>query len=424
MHKINLINEFKVRNLIAQITNEKKIIHEINNKSISLYCGFDVTAESLHIGHILPLLCLKRFQEFGHKPIVLIGGATSLIGDPSFKTSERKLNSLELVSIWKNAIIEQISLFLDFNIHNSGKTIIDNYEWFKNFSLLKFLRIVGKNFSVNKMISKDAVKRRINRLDSGISFTEFSYNLLQAYDFSILYRKHNVILQVGGSDQWGNIISGIDLVRRLYGNEVFGLTLPLLVKKNGIKFGKTENNTIWLDKNKTSPYKFYQYWINISDYDICKFLRFFTNLDILKIDDIESCNSYIELNKYKLFLAEYLTKLVHGENGAKSAKRISSYLFHSNFVDIKKTDFFQLEQDGIPSVKISGIRDLKQVLVDSSLSVSRTQAKNMILANSIAINNIKKTDDMYVISKNDILYGRYTLLSRGKKKFCLICWEN
>ncbi|XBC44477.1 MAG: tyrosine--tRNA ligase [Buchnera aphidicola (Schlechtendalia peitan)] len=423
MYKVDVISEFRQRNLIAQITKEKQLIHKIKNTNISMYCGFDITADSLHIGHILPLLCLKRFQNSGHKPIILIGGATSLIGDPSFKISERKLNSITLINEWTDIITHQVSTFLDFNPHFNSAVIVNNYEWFKNLSVLKFLRTIGKHFSVNKMIAKDAVKKRINRIDTGISFTEFSYNLLQAYDFSVLYHKYGVTLQIGGSDQWGNIISGIDLIRKLYSREVFGLTLPLLTQKNGIKFGKTEKNTIWLDKRKTSPYKFFQYWINISDYNVYNFLKFFTTLSILEIDKIASCNSILELNKSKIFLAEYLTRLVHGEHGVQSAKRISSCLFNSDVSKMQKSDFMQLEKDGIPSILISGIRDLKQVLVDSSLASSRTQARSMIISNSISINNIKQNNESYVFSKNDIFFKRYTLLSRGKKNFCLICWE-
>ncbi|XBC43952.1 MAG: tyrosine--tRNA ligase [Buchnera aphidicola (Floraphis choui)] len=422
MCQIDLICEFRKRNLISQIANEKKLIFQIKNNKITLYCGFDITAESLHIGHILPLLCLKRFQEIGHRPIVLIGGATSLIGDPSFKISERRLNSIELVNTWKKSITNQVSLFLDFNSSYNKAMIINNYKWFEHMSLLKFLRTIGKHFSINKMITRDAVKKRINRLDTGISFTEFSYNLLQAYDFSILHNKYNVMLQIGGSDQWGNIVSGIDLIRRLYKNEVYGLTIPLLTQKNGIKFGKTEKNTVWLDAKKTSPYKFYQYWVNISDCDVCRFLKFFTVLRVSKIDALESCNSITELNKSKLFLAEYLTNIVHGKHGVKSAKRISSCLFYGDFHNMERSDFIQLEQDGIPSIKISGIRDLQQVLVDAFLAPSRSQARNMILSNAIKINHVRQNNEMYVFSNSDIFFERYTLLSRGKKHFCLICW--
>ncbi|XBC38826.1 MAG: tyrosine--tRNA ligase [Buchnera aphidicola (Melaphis rhois)] len=422
MHKFDLINEFKTRDLIAQVTNEEKLIYKINNGNISLYCGFDVTADSLHIGHILPLLCLKRFQDAGHKPIILIGGATSLIGDPSFKISERQLNSIELIDAWKESISNQISLFLDFNLNFNSAMIVNNYEWFENLSLLQFLCTIGKHFSVNKMINRDAVKKRIIRTDTGISFTEFSYNLLQAYDFSVLYKKYKVILQIGGSDQWGNITSGINLIRRFYSDETFGLTLPLLTQKNGVKFGKTEKNTIWLDKNKTSSYKFYQYWVNISDLDVCRFLKFFTVLSILEINVIASVNSSLELNKSKLFLAEYLTKMVHGENALKAAKRISSCLFYGDVFSMKESDFFQLEQDGIPSIKISGFLSLQQVLVDSHLASSRTQARHMIVSNSVTINSIKQNNEMYVLSNNDVIFNKYTLLSRGKKTFCLIHW--
>ncbi|XBC40859.1 MAG: tyrosine--tRNA ligase [Buchnera aphidicola (Nurudea yanoniella)] len=422
MNQINLIHELKKRSLIAQITNESKLISIMLKKNISLYCGFDVTAESLHVGHILPLLCLKRFQNVGNQPFVLIGDATSLVGDPSFKMSERKLNSIDLVEKWKINISNQISLFLDFFCKKNNAVIINNYTWFKSVSLLQFLCNIGKYFSVNKMITRDAVKKRISRIDTGISFTEFSYNLLQAYDFSILYKKYNVILQLGGSDQWGNIVSGIDLIHKLYKKEAFGLTLPLLTQRSGIKFGKTEKNTIWLDRKKTSPYVFYQYWINISDSDTCKFLKFFTNLNILDINEIECRCEKIELNKFKLFLADYITEIVHGKQGVQAAKRISSCLFYGDLCKMKESDFLQLKQDGVPTINMSRILDLQQVLVDSCLATSRTQAKNMILSNSISINRIKQRNVMYILSNNDIFFKKYTLISRGKKTFCLICW--
>ncbi|AAO26849.1 tyrosyl-tRNA synthetase [Buchnera aphidicola str. Bp (Baizongia pistaciae)] len=417
-----LIQEFQDRNLISQITNEIDLKNILLHNKISLYCGFDITADSLHVGHILPLLCLRRFQNLGHRPVILMGGGTSLIGDPSFKLLERQLNSIELVHTWKQKITKQLSLFLKFNVGKNNALIVDNYEWFKNINVLTFLRDIGKHFSINQMIVRDAIQRRIKRLDQGISFTEFSYNLLQAYDFYFLNKQLDVILQIGGSDQWGNIISGIDLIRRLHKKRAYGITVPLLTKKDGRKFGKTELDTIWLDKMKTSPYKFYQYWMNISDSDIYSFLKMFTFLSLSEIKALKDTTKPTELNSVKKILAEYLTNLVHGSNEVRAIQRITSSLFSGKFSEMKETDFFQLEQDGMPSVQLYNSGNLQQLLVYSRLALSRSHAKSMIVSNSVRINNIIQNNPFYILCNRDKMYHKYTLLSRGKKNFCLLCW--
>jgi len=268
MASSNLIKQLQERGLIAQVTDEEALAERLAQGPIALYCGFDPPADSLHLGHLGPLLCLKRFQLNGHKPVALVGGATGLIGDPSFKATERKLNTNETVNEWVEKIRQQVSPFLDFSCGDNSAITANNYDWFGGMNVLTFLRDIGKHFSVNQMINKEAVKQRLNRDDSGISFTEFSYNLLQGYDFASLYDLHNVELQIGGSDQWGNITSGIDLTRRLHQKQVFGLTVPLITKSDGTKFGKTEGGAVWLDPKKTSPYKFYQCWINTADADV------------------------------------------------------------------------------------------------------------------------------------------------------------
>ena len=240
------------------MTDEEALAERLAQGPIALYCGFDPTADSLHLGHLVPLLCLKRFQQAGHKPVALVGGATGLIGDPSFKAAERKLNTEDTVQEWVDKIRKQVAPFLDFDCGDNTAIAANNYDWFGSMNVLTFLRDIGKHFSVNQMINKEAVKQRLNRDDQGISFTEFSYNLLQGYDFACLNKLHGVALQIGGSDQWGNITSGIDLTRRLHQNQVFGLTVPLITKADGTKFGKTEGGAVWLDPKKTSPYKFYQ----------------------------------------------------------------------------------------------------------------------------------------------------------------------
>jgi tyrosyl-tRNA synthetase len=419
----NLINELKKRGSIAQLTDEKGLIKSILCNSITLYCGFDITADSLHVGHILPLLCLKRFQIAGHKPIILLGEATSLIGDPSFKKKERKLSNLESIALWKENIRKQIYTFLDFNCGINSAEIVNNKDWFGSINILPFLRDVGKHFSVNQMINRESVKRRILSSNQGISFTEFSYNLLQAYDFTILNKKYSVILQIGGSDQWGNITSGILLTQRLLNKTVFGLTLPLLIQENGIKFGKTETGTLWLDPKKTSPYKFYQFWINRSDSEVLNFLKMFTFLSLneieeIKVNTIEKNNFYLSRN----ILAESVTRLVHGEMGVSAAKRISSFLFTKSLNSLMLSDFQQLKQDGIPFIKLSGNEDLQQALVNSTLSPSRSQARNMIVASAVYVNNHIQRDMKYYFKESDKIFGKFTLLRRGKKNYCLLCW--
>ncbi|WP_343183165.1 tyrosine--tRNA ligase [Buchnera aphidicola (Neophyllaphis podocarpi)] len=418
----NILDDFRSRNLIYQISNYKYINLKLLHNSIKLYCGFDPTSDSLHVGHLLPIICLKRFQIFNHKPIILLGGATSLIGDPSFKNKERKLFEVDKIISWSKNINNQLNFLFRSQKENNQVTIINNYNWFKKINLLEFLRDVGKIFSISKLINKDSVKQRINRLDQGISFAEFSYNLLQSYDFFWLRKKYGVILQIGGSDQWGNITSGIYLTRRLYNKKVFGLTMPLILKSNGIKFGKSENDNIWLDSNKTSPYKFYQFWINVSDSNVFNFLKFFTFIDILYILSLEQNQTYSNIIIAKSLLAYEITKLVHGKIAAESAKRISNNIFYNNISDFLESDFEQLKQDGMPKIFLHGHEDLCQVLVDSNLVMSRSHAKNMIESSSIYINNRKETNYKYIFDANDKLFKKYTILKKGKKNFCLLCW--
>lgn len=421
MKKFNLIKELRNRNLIFHVTNEDKLSEIIQNNIISLYCGFDPTEESLHIGHLLPLITLKRFQKLGFKTIALVGGATSLIGDPSFKDKERVLDC-SYIDSWTEKIQTQISYFLDLNCIKNSALLLNNKDWFNNINILSFLRDIGKHFSINKMISRSSVKKRILRVEQGISFTEFSYSLLQAYDFLFLNKKYNVNLQIGGADQWGNISSGMHLINRILKKEVYGLTLPLLTKSNGTKFGKTESGTIWLDANKTSPYKFYQFWMNIDDSDVYSFLRMFTFMSLSEINEREQkkyINDQIIIDKS--LLAKKITYFVHGKKELLAVERITQFLFFKNINHIKKTDLEQLKKDGIPSVFMEKEKDLQEALVLSSLAPSRTQAKNMIISNSISI-NAKKVNTNHVFNDSDKLFGKFILLSRGKKNHCLLYW--
>lgn len=421
---INVINQLQERGLIAQITDEKALAEQLLKGPISLYCGFDPTADSLHLGHLVPLLCLKRFQLAGHKPVALVGGATGLIGDPSFKAVERKLNTQDTVQDWADKIKQQVSPFLDFDCGDNSAIVANNYDWFGDMNVLTFLRDIGKYFSVNAMISKEAVKQRIDRDDVGISFTEFAYNLLQSYDFSCLNKHHNVSLQIGGSDQWGNITSGIDLTRRLHQKQVFGLTVPLITKSDGTKFGKTESGAVWLDPKKTSPYKFYQFWINTADADVYRFLKFFTFMSLEEINALEQEDKTSGVApRAQYVLAEQVTRLVHGEEGLIAAKRITDSLFSGSLKSLSKEDLEQLEQDGMPIVALPADADLQQALVNAGLAPSRGQAKTMIESNAISINGEKQSTPDYKFTATDRLFERYTLLRRGKKYYCLLVWQ-
>ncbi|KGD72882.1 tyrosyl-tRNA synthetase [Tatumella morbirosei] len=424
MTSSNLIQQLQERGLIAQVTDEEALSERLAKGPVALYCGFDPTADSLHLGHLVPLLCLKRFQDAGHKPVALVGGATGLIGDPSFKASERKLNTSETVGEWVEKIRHQVSPFLDFDCGDNSAIAANNYDWFGSMNVLTFLRDIGKHFSVNQMINKEAVKQRLNRDDQGISFTEFSYNLLQGYDFACLNKLHDVCLQIGGSDQWGNITSGIDLTRRLHQNQVFGLTVPLITKSDGTKFGKTEGGAVWLDAKKTSPYKFYQFWINTADADVYRFLKFFTFMSIDEINALQEEDQQSgKAPRAQYVLAEQVTQLVHGEEGLAAARRITESLFSGALSSLTGEDFAQLAQDGMPTVTLSQGDDLQQALVAAELVPSRGQARTLISSNAVAINGEKQSNAEYQFSDADKLFGRYTVLRRGKKHYCLINWQ-
>ncbi|WP_348666285.1 tyrosine--tRNA ligase [Arsenophonus symbiont of Ornithomya chloropus] len=419
-----LLQYLKNRSLINQLTDERYLSKKLSNESINLYCGFDPTADSLHLGHLVPLLSLKHFQKMGHKPIILIGGGTALIGDPSFKSHARKLQTFEMVSEWVNKISQQILPFLDFDCSKNSAKIINNYDWISKINLLTFLRDIGKYFSVNQMIHKEAVKKRLERDNNGICFSEFFYSLLQSYDFAYLFNKYNVKLQIGGSDQWGNIISGIDLTRRLYQKKVFGLTVPLIIKSDGTKFGKTEDGVIWLDPKKTSPYKFYQFWINTKDVDVYRFLKIFTFIPIEEIEVLqkEDQNSH-KKNRAQYLLAEKITQFVHGNESLQAAKRITKNLFFNNINQLSVKDFIQLAQDGVPIIKLHVGANLQEALIEAQFVFSRGQSRKIIKSNAVMINGKKCSDPAYVFTEKDRLFERYSLIKRGKKNYCLVYWK-
>ena len=419
----NLLADLTMRGLVNQMTSPEDLAQHLQQSRV-LYCGFDPTADSLHIGSLVPLLVLRRFQQAGHKPIALVGGATGMIGDPSFKSQERKLNTLDTINHWVERLKEQVSAFIDFNNLTNSAEVVNNYDWTKDIDILTFLRDVGKHFSVNAMIQKESVKQRLERDGEGISFTEFAYMILQSFDFSELFKQYNCSIQVGGSDQWGNITGGIDLTRRQHRAQVFGLTLPLVTKSDGTKFGKTESGTIWLDSKKTSQYAFYQFWINTADADVYKFLRFFTFLNEAKMVEIEAQDRLAEGKpQAQSILAIEVTRLVHGEVGLEGALRISESLFSGQLDQLTSEDMQQLYLDGMPASKTSAKTiSLVQLLVDSGLAKSNKMAREFIANNAVSVNGNKCNDLEMVLTSSAGLHGQYHVIKRGKKLFHLLHW--
>ena len=421
-----LIKDLKARGLINQTTAEEELIEHLESGCRTLYCGFDPTADSLHIGSLVPLLALKRFQEAGHKPMALVGGATGLIGDPSFKAQERKLNTADVVSGWVDKLKAQVSQFVDFNAGEKSASVVNNLDWVGQINVLDFLRDVGKYFSVNNMIQKESVKQRLDREGEGISFAEFTYMLLQSYDFAELAEREDCTLQIGGSDQWGNIVGGVDLARRMYGKQVFGLTLPLVTKSDGTKFGKTESGTIWLDSSKTSPYAFYQFCLNTADADSYKFLRYFTFLSIEKIEEIEKHDAEIQGRKTAQgILADEVTRLVHGEDALQSAKRITEALFSGDLATLTEQELEQIKLDGLPSsdLILADIAEtpLTTLFAECGMVKTGREVKDALGRNAVFINGeAKGAEDNMSTSKSftaeKALFGRFFLVKLGKKK--------
>ncbi len=434
-----LLEDLKARGLVAQMTSEDELEKHLSEGSVTLYCGFDPTADSLHIGSLVPLLTLKRFQAYGHKPLALVGGATGLIGDPSFKAQERKLNDDSTVANWVGKIRTQVSAFIDFDSGDNSAEVVNNLDWTKNLDILTFLRDIGKHFSVNQMIAKESVKQRIDREGEGISFTEFTYMILQSYDFQQLNQSHGCSLQIGGSDQWGNITGGTELTRRMNGNQVFGLTLPLITKSDGTKFGKTESGTIWLDSSKTSPYAFYQFWLQTADADVYRFLRYFTFLSVSHIEQIEKEDEARQGRPDgQRVLAEEVTRLVHGEEGLIAAKRITEALFSGDTSTLSEQDYAQLAQDGLPSNRYEWVGDcceigdkdlrdtpLTTLFADLGLGTGK-QIKDALQRKAVFVNGRAiSIDDNFkadkVFSRSNGMYdGKYYLLKVGKKKHHLV----
>ncbi|MDT8429894.1 MAG: tyrosine--tRNA ligase [Pseudomonadales bacterium] len=417
---VDILSELESRELISQMSSGGELKAHLNSGSRSVYSGFDPTADSLHIGHLVPLLALRRFQLAGHTPIALVGGATGMIGDPSFKAAERQLNPTEIIEFWVSRLRGQLSQFLDFDCGQNAAVLVNNLDWTRQLSVLDFLRDIGKHFSVNAMIQKESVKQRIEREGSGISFTEFSYLILQSYDFAELYRRYGCTLQIGGSDQWGNITGGIDLARRLHRGQVYGLTLPLVTKADGQKFGKTETGTVWLDPAKTSPYAFYQFWLNTADADVYKFLHYFTFLSAEDIEQIRM-NDAASTSKPEAqrILAQEATRLVHGNAGLQAAERITAALFSGQLADLTQSDFDQVQLDGLPSTAFKNGTGIVEVLVETGLASSNRIAREFLGNNAVMVNGRRLDSQDYALFAAEGYLGRYFIVRRGKKLFHL-----
>ena len=417
----HLLDELTERGLVAQNSDPAALADHLATPR-TVYCGFDPTAGSLHIGHLVPLLMLRRFQLAGHTPVALVGGATGLIGDPSFKATERSLNSADTVQGWVASLSAQIRALLPADEGLSAPQLVNNGDWMGQMSALDFLRDIGKHFSVNAMLARESVRQRLARPDQGISFTEFSYALLQSYDFAVLHQRLGCTLQIGGNDQWGNITSGMDLTRRLHQAQVHGMTLPLITKADGTKFGKTEGGAVWLDPALTSPYAFYQFWLGTADEDVYRFLRYYSFMSLSEIDALEAEDAKRQGRKQaQQVLANELTELVHGKAALAAVQRISELLFSGDVARLGESDLAQLAQDGMPSSTVSGETDLVSLLVSCGLANSRRIARELLAAGAISLNGVLKQDEQ--LSADDRLFGRYLLLRRGKKQYHLVEWQ-
>ena len=413
---MTLLEDLEKRGLIHQVTHKEQLEQKLENENITLYCGFDPTADSLHVGSLLPMVTLLRFQKSGHNIIPLVGGATGMIGDPSGKSEERTLNSLGTIEFFKNSIMNQLQGILNVECK-------DNLSWVSEIDMITFLRDFGKHFSVNSMLNKESVKQRVSREDQGISFTEFSYMLLQSIDFLKLFEKENCTLQLGGSDQWGNITAGNDLIKRKLGGdkEVFGLTIPLITNAEGKKFGKTESGAVWLDPNKTTPFAFFQFWLKTLDSDVYNFLRFFSMKSVEEIEEIEKTDKESEKKpEAQRILAEELTALIHGEEGLKSVLRITEALFSSDFSNLRLEDFEQLKNDGIDSFKIKESKLLVDILIETNLAPSKRQSREFIKNGAVQINGEKEQSIEFEIKEENLFFNKFAVIKRGKRNFALI----
>lgn len=425
---MNFIEEMRWKGMIHDMMPGTEEL--LSKGMVSGYIGFDPTADSLHIGNLVQIIILMNFQKAGHKPIALVGGATGMVGDPSGKSEERNLLDEKTLNHNIACVKKQLEKFLDFNAGANSAVMVNNYDWFKNMSFLDFIRDTGKHISVNYMMAKDSVKKR---LETGISFTEFTYQLVQGYDFFHLYKNHNCRIQMGGSDQWGNIVTGTELIRRKEGGEAFALTTPLITKSDGSKFGKTEKGNVWLDPEKTSPYQFYQFWMNSGDEDAKKFIRIFTFLGRDEITALETEHDKApEMRILQKALAKDITVRVHSEQDYSTAVEASQILFGSDTAEKLKSlnEKLLLEiMDGVPQMRVSrndleaGVNVVELLSDKSGILPSRGEAKKLITGGGVSINKIKISDAAVNITSTELLQGKYILVQKGKKNYYLVIAE-
>jgi len=429
MPNFDVIADLRLRGLIHQTTDDAALGPWLLEKPRTLYAGFDPTADSLHVGHLMALMILRRFQKAGHRPIALVGGATGMIGDPSGKSEERKLLSEEQLRHNVACVAQQLRRFLDFESAGNAALLLNNYDWMGRFGYLEFLREVGKHFPVNVMLTKDSVRQRLERSDAGLSYTEFSYMLLQAYDFVYLFQEYGCQLQVGGSDQWGNITAGIDLARRLHGAQLYGLTCPLLTKSDGSKMGKTEAGALWLDAQKTSPYRFYQYWINVEDELVEKCLKYFTDLSVEDISNVVAQHRAApEQRVGQRTLATELTRLVHGEDGLKAAERASEALFGAPIEQMSGDELDEIFAD-VPSSTLArtvlngeGL-PLIDALCAAGLAKNKSEARRVIQQGGAYVNNVRVGDLDARLTPQHLVGSAAVVLRAGKKRYALLRFE-
>ena len=423
---MGIIEELEWRGLVSDCTDREALIQHLAKGAVTLYCGFDPTADSLHVGNLVPLLALRRFQQFGHKPIIVAGGATGSIGDPSGKSAERQLLTHEQLKTNIEGVKKQLAGFLEFDGEANAALLVDNADWTAPLSFLDVLRDVGKHFKVNAMVAKESVRARMEDRDVGISYTEFSYMILQAIDFHHLCVQHECELQIGGSDQWGNITAGIDLIHRRQNRQAFGLTLPLITNADGSKFGKTEAGAVWLDVARTSIYQFYQYWVRVDDRDVVRYLNFFT---FLHRDDVEAlARQHSEQPQARIAhkaLAKEVTALAHGEAAANEAIRASEILFGGELDGITEATFREIAGE-VPTHEIKLDRFggeglwLPELLHEAGLAQSRGQARKDVKGGGVYVNNRRTDDEQHKLQSGDLLFEKYLLLRRGKRNYAVV----
>ena len=424
---MNILEDLEWRGLLADCTDLPGLRSRLASGRVTLYCGFDPTADSLHVGHLVPLLALRRFQMAGHIPLAVAGGATGSVGDPSGKSAERSLLTKEQIAANVAAVVPQLARLLDFEVASNPAQVLDNATWTDQVTFIEFLRDIGKHFTVNQMVAKESVRSRMEDREVGISFTEFSYMLLQAFDFYVLARDHGCELQIGGSDQWGNITMGLELIRKKLGRGAFGCTLPLITKSDGTKFGKTEGGAVWLDAKRTSPYRFYQFWVNTEDADVVKYLKFFTFLGREEIEALAADHSADPGRRVAhRALARTVTTLIHGESATQEAIRASEILFTGGAIGGLSEATFNEVVGEVPtrSIATEGLsgpgRPLVELFVESGLCPSKGQARKDLEGGGLYLNNERITESARMVTTSDLLFGRHLLLRKGRRNYVVL----